>query len=383
MYGDSLQPIRVIALFFIPFVIINYLDSKDYRFLNIAYKFIFFLYLFIVFTILWTSDFQQGIKEIVYYLSHFSLFILILVFYAKANNPLKSLTKGWFVFIVLTLIIAFAEIFYDYHLSVSFMDADFQMHFNGGSVEKKFASVTFGNYNTYAMVLSMALPFLFGFLFLHKRYLTQLFAILVIVFSYFVLLINASRGGLIAGAIILIVWMVFAQKNKIHHLKAKFFILVPLALYALGNYMNFLFGQVSNRVSAGTSLDENRGRAKLFDSALDAFWEQPFFGSGIGSIQIEMELENVYIHLPHNLILEFLVQFGLLTTLIVCLAFLKMFIRIPQHSGFPKAILYSILLSFPIIFIINSTYLLHPITWVFLASLYCVSSFEKQNLNYD
>ncbi|WP_159038454.1 O-antigen ligase family protein [Brumimicrobium mesophilum] len=381
MYGDSLQPIRVVALSSIPFIIISFLETRDVKNINNVYKTSGLLFLWIVFTILWTSDIVQGAKEIFYYLSHFSLLILTILCYNKANNPLKSLTKGWIILISLSLVVAYFEIFYNQHLSVSLIESDFKIYVDGKGIYKKFASVTFGNYNTYVMVIAMALPFLFGFLFLHKRFQTQLFTILVITSSYFVLFINASRGGLIAGGIILLTWIIFAQRKKVNHPKIKMLILIPLAIYAIFNHINVILDQVSNRVSNGSSFIQDEGRMELFLSAFNAFWEKPFFGSGIGSIQEEME--NVLITLPHNLFLEFLVQFGLIATVVLCIILLNLFKNIPNLKSTPKAMLISIFLTFPLIIIINSTYLLHPIVWIFIASIYCIGSLNKSNISYD
>lgn len=378
MYGDSMQPIRIIALAAVPYITIQLFRHKKRTFQSKAFKSCIFLYIAFALSLLWTSDFNQGIKEIVYYFAHFSLFLLIVNLYFRAKTPLKSLFNGWFILIFISLIIAFIEIFFNVHMSVSLIPDDFQIQFDGISIQKKFASVTYGNYNTYVMVITMALPFLFGFLYSHKKLITQLITILVISFSYFVLMINASRGGLIAGGIILIVWAAFIQKEKVHHYRKKMMVLIPISIYAIYFHVNTIFDQVSNRVAAGTSLTEDQGRAELLKSAIDAFLRKPFFGSGIGSIQEEME--GVLIRLPHNLVLEILVQFGLVITLIVGYYFFRMFRNIPKLPLMNKTILVSILFSIPFIFIINSSYLLHPILWVFLASIYCVSCFKQAKL---
>lgn len=381
MYGESWQPIRIVALVSVPFSFYSYLKTRNLKPLNHAFKISTLLFVWISITFLWTSDTEQGLKEIIYYFTHFSLFILVLLLYFKANNPLKSLTKGWLILISITLICAFVEIFYNQHLSVNLIPDQFKVNVDGVGYLKKFASVTFGNYNTYILVICMALPFLFGFLYSNKNYFTQFFTILVITSTYFVILINASRGGILVGGVLLIVWGIFAQKYKVHHSKEKIAILLPIALYIVFNHTNMILQQLFNRVSGGGTYSQSEGRTELFESAFDAFLERPLFGSGIGSIQVEME--NVLIKFPHNLVMEFLVQFGLIATLIIGIILMFVFKNILKLSSFSKDIAISILVVFPIIIIINSTYLLHPLFWVFIASIYCISCLNKSNFAYD
>lgn len=380
-YGDSLQPTRLIALASLPLIIIQSIKSKKDSFVFKAYFISLALYIWFVISLFWTSDFTQATKEVIYYLAHFSLFILIAFLYSKAENPLKSLVKGWFLLIIITIPIAFIEIFYGFHMSVNLIPEDFHIRYYELNVFKRYASVTFGNYNTYAMLIAMALPFLFAYLYLHKKFISQLFAILVILLSYFILLINASRGGLIAGVIILLVWMFFIQKQKVHHYRNKMKLFIPISIFLFGYHINTIFDEVSNRSAANVSLIGDQGRIELFKSAINAFLQKPFLGAGLGSLQNEMR--DVTIFVPHNLILEFLVQFGAILAIVVAFLFFKMFIKIPKVEVFQKAILVSILLSIPFIFIINSIYLLHPLIWAFFASIYCVSCFKKNNYSYD
>ncbi|RYM34522.1 hypothetical protein ERX46_03880 [Brumimicrobium glaciale] len=381
MYGGAMQPIRMVSLASLPFLFIQFIKSKRNPLLFRAYLACVFLYLWIALSYFWSTNIEEATKEVVYYFAHFSIFLLIITLYSKATNPLKSLTKGWFILIVLTAFIAFIEIFYGLHMSVNLIPDDFHIRYYDLNVFKRYASVTFGNYNTYVMVITMALPFLFTYLYLHKKFITQFVAILIISFSYFVLMINASRGGLIAGGIILFIWILFVQKQKVHHIRNKLILLIPIAIFVIKYHVHTLFDQVTNRSAAGVSVVEDQGRIELFTSAINAFLQKPFFGSGIGSIQTEMK--NVTIFVPHNLVLEFLVQFGAVLGIIVAFLFFKMFIKIPKIEVLPKAILISLLLSTPFIFIINSIYLLHPVLWVFFASIYCVSCFKKQNYSYD
>lgn len=382
IYGDSLQPVRIATLASIPFIIYSFFKTKTTKPIANAFKACGLLYLWISISYIWTSDTVQGQKELIYYFTHFSLFLLVLLFYFKANNALKSLTKGWLILISITLVCAFYEIITDLHLSVNLIPDQFKVNIDGVSYLKKFASVTYGNYNTYILVICMALPFMFGFLYLKKNFFVQIFTILIIACTYFVILINASRGGILVGSIMLVIWIIFAQKFKVHYKKEKIAILFPIALYVIFNHTGMILEQLFNRVSGGGTFTQNdEGRIELFISAFNAFIEQPFLGTGIGSI--ENEMENVMIKLPHNLVLEFLVQFGIIATFYLGFILYVVFRDIIKLKSYSKAILISVLATFPLIIVINSTYLLHPILYVFLASSYCVVYLKKSKFSYD
>lgn len=376
--GGSLQPIRIFSLLFLPTVIIGALNLIRYPLIKFSYRFVSILYFYICLSLIWTSDINEGLKEIVYYLSHFSLLILVPLFFLKANKPLASLLRGWVIFIFLTQVVAFNEIFFDVHLSTSFFSSDEMINAGGTIVQKKFASVTFGNYNAYSMIISMALPFLFAHLYVFKKLRTQIITIIIICFSYFILLINASRGGIIAGGIIFLVFLFITRKQKINHLKMKSLILLPIAFIFLFKYSAIVFEQVSYRLYSGASFTQDTGRFELFNYALQAFYRNPFFGSGVGSLKVEMQ--DAYLTTPHNLLLEFLVQFGLFATLLFLFFLFRVFAKSTKKYFVVQFVIYSSFFSLPIISIINSGYLLYPILWIYIASLYCFSFLELQDI---
>ena len=380
LYGGPLQPIRVVSLALIPFIIISFFVGKEDPFIRHAYAFCILLFSFIILSFGWTMDMEEGFKQLFYYFSHLSLFLLIILFYSKASKPFTSLLKGWVFFIVLTQVIALTEIFFYIHLDVSFLTTESAVNFYGNGINKSFASVTFGNYNTYVTIITMALPFLFGFLYYKKRLTQQIFMISIIGICFYILIVNASRGGIFAGFIVLFIWFFLTIKRKINHLKEKLLVFTPILLIVIIKYTQPIFKQITSRLSTGTSLTEDHARLSIFKSALEAFYKKPFLGGGVGSVK--MEMQGALAVVPHNLFLEFLVEFGMIATIALVILFLVVFRGAFQKSFIKKLILISILISLPIVTIINSTYLLHPVLWVFIASIYCISKFnpEKSHL---
>lgn len=381
-FGDllgGLQPIRVFSLFSIPLIFL--LNTKfNTRLIDFA-KVLFLLYCFIVISLFWTSDRDQGFKEIFYYLIHFSLFFLVPLFEENSKKGLKSLLLGWVLFVFFTQLIAFNEIFFDSHLPVSTFQSDYTLSIYGDLAQKKFASVTFGNYNTYSMIIVMALPFLFGFLTIEKNFILHFFTLLVILFSYIILLVNASRGGILAGFVILTSYFLVSKRADIPYLKFKVLVGVPVILFFLFSYYFLIFEQIELRFRAGSSFFEDDIRLKSYSESIKIFLDNPLFGTGIGSLKLEMQ--KVGESLPHNLFLEILIQFGLFILILFISFVIIVFLNLKHLDLNRKIIVYSILFSIPFISIINSGYLLHPVFWVYLGSIYSLISKTKYNNWYD
>src|SRR5690554_6884015 len=148
-YGGALQPIRLFSLVTVPFVFWFYIKYSRNKQILKTIRAVIILYMFLVASLLWTSDVNEGFKEIIYYAIHLNLFLLIIMLFRKAHQPFYSLLVGWALFIFLTQLIAFNEIFFDVHLDLSKFESDKVMNAGGILVQKKFAAVTFGNYNGY------------------------------------------------------------------------------------------------------------------------------------------------------------------------------------------------------------------------------------------
>lgn len=379
LYGGDMQPIRLLSLAFMPYTLLSFITTTNrsqIQLFSVASA----LYLFIVLSILWTTDVSEGVKEVVYYTAHFSLFLAVINFYKKANLPLQSLILGWIVFISLTQIVAFNEIFFDQHLELSKFDSDRLMNVGGVIVQKKFAAVTFGNYNTYVTVLAFALPFLFGGFVIAKTKLQQTLSLSIIVFSLFTLFINASRGGLLAAFIITGIFIFFFRNLQIRNLKFILFLVTPILAFLIYKYFHVIIEQFSYRAAGGRSFTEDNARSELFERALEAFYNKPLFGGGIGSIEAEMY--GSFILLPHNLFLEIMVQFGFLVFLVFLVFLFKLYQKVMRTKiSLIKFVVIGALCSLPIVAIINSSYLLLPVFWVYLASLYCISIYPSTSNN--
>lgn len=372
-FGGAMQPIRLFSLAMIPYVF--WLSTKKRKLFSV-YIVVLVIYLLILLSLFWTSDLGEGFKEAVYYAAHLNLFVFTILLYDKANKPFESLIAGWSIFIFLTQIVAFNEIFFDKHLSLSIFESEKMINVGGMSVQKKFASVTFGNYNGYVTVVAFALPFLFAAFIISKTKKLQLASLSILVFALFSLFINASRGGILSAAVIGFVFGFFHKRLNLKNQRFNALLIAPVLMILIIKYFNVIFEQILFRQVAGSALMQDDSRTTLFSAAISAFLNKPLFGGGIGSLQKEME--GAAILLPHNMFLEVLVQFGIVFFMSFIFYIFYIFISgIRSRNNVVKFIIVSALLSLPITSIINSGYLLMPVLWIFFSSLYCVSRIKS------
>lgn len=145
----------------------------------------------------------------------------------KSQNPLKAISNGWLLFIFLTMPIAIWELSTGNHLSSGSYNLDAMGEY---AMLKPFAAVTFANYNSYVVMLCIALPFIINILF-NGPIKYRLLSVLALVFIFVVLAFNTSRGGILCFIIALSLF-VYAIYSRINFL----FKLVLILLLSYGIY---------------------------------------------------------------------------------------------------------------------------------------------------
>ena len=158
-YGEfellgAFTPIRLIGAFSACFI------AKNWKLLIYSgfarwSLLLFFWWLYMTLSLLWTPDIMLGIIYWFHFTCIIACILSIFLSTIKANRPLHSFSLGWAFFVIITIPIALWEITSGSHLSSG--------SFNDGAVLggewKKFAAVTFANYNSYSLMLSYTLPF--------------------------------------------------------------------------------------------------------------------------------------------------------------------------------------------------------------------------------
>lgn len=375
MYGGALQPIRVFIILFAPFTVLFYLKNRTIR-IKYLYEigtFLFWIY-YACITLIWVIDISSAIKEIFYLLVNFTGILLLFQLATKSNNPIRSVIKGWISFILLTLPVAFTELVFDMHLPVAILDADSAI--GGVGIAWKYASVTFGNYNSYNQVIVYSLPFIISSLFLYTKKNKSLFIWIIIIFCALIILTNGSRGSFLCLTITIIVFLFYSQKQKVNNLGLSFFITsVLLSIAYWGQKIFFLILLRSQELG----LTKDTSRIDILSAGLQKLKEYYFMGVGAGNFQINLKYINKLITAaPHNLLFEILVTYGPIITIMFLILFIRIIIRTHKNSNYiAKYIVTAILICAPFAFVIDSSYIEGVPVWLLIASLVVVS--DKQH----
>ncbi len=374
MYGGALQPIRIFIILFSPFTILFYLKDRTVRtkYLYEILTFIFWIY-YACITLIWVIDISSAVKEIFYLIINFLGVLLLFQLSTKSNNPIRSVVIGWISFILLTLPIALAEIIFDVHLSVAVMDADSTLGVIG--IVWKYASVTFGNYNGYNQLIVYTLPFIFSSLFLYTEKSKSLFIWLIVILCSLIILSNASRGSFLCLAITLMVFFYYTRKQKVNKLGLFLFlssIAIGVAFFAGKIFLLFLYRTQEIGLTKDTS------RLDIILAGMQKLKEHFFLGVGAGNFQINLKyIDKLLTVAPHNLLLEILVEYGPLITILFIIIFARIIAKARKNPNFiAKYIVYAMLLCAPFAFVIDSSYISGVPVWILIASLVIVS--DKQ-----
>ena len=373
--GGALQMPRLFCILLFPFFIEKYTFIGKYIKL-IVITIVCFLF-YCSFSLIWTPDISEGFKDLIYYIVHFILFLEIIAFSRLALNPIKSISTGWLIAVLLTIIIAMWEFQTGNHLPYCRNDADSVANLgNGVFVQAEYAAVAFTNLNTYVTFLCLAIPFLL-FIVANKKEenrIVYLIAIVLILISTYCILKNGSRGGFLSIIVQAGIYFLMKPKNKnwiiVVALLSAFFIFV---FTRYGD--DFIY--ISSRVSNG-NLTEGGVRFEIWEYALERLIESGGFGVGIGGMYEAMQGVPCRIYITHNFFIEVLLIHGLIFFIVFVYFVIKLLIYARRVKEFPiKVTLYSALISFPIWGIVNSGYLSHPFVFVGLASLFVYSDYKN------
>lgn len=366
IFGGSLQIIRLLGLLLLPVFIRNFqYKRKDLLIFVIIFCF-FEIYCFI--SLLWTPDYNEGLKELIYYPIHFLIFLEILLFSRLSANSYNMISLSWLISVILTLFIAFWEITTGNHLPLSkFEDGDITLNTGVETITRQFAAVSFGNFNGYVKFLCFALPFVFYQLFRKTGNRAMKFiSILTIFFSYLVIIINASRGGFLAIVIMTILYFILSPSSV-----SKYAIIVIFVLF--GTYLFSQYGEMFLTIVAKAGeggLTSDDSRIKIWTTSILILFSTLGFGTGVAGMTEALKSYAITPPKTHNLFIEILLQYGCVFFLLFLLYIVRIYFKARNNENIEfRYVIYIALLSLPFSSIIDSGYLLDPITFVFFASL--------------
>jgi len=366
---------RIFGILFFPSAVILY--AKYYRSIPLYIGlFVVVWILMSAFSLVWTPDMSEGIKYLAYNICSVAIYLEVILFAIKAENPVKSILTGWTLMFALTLVVALWEIFTNQHLPTNLTDDVSIMSMTGKRVWMLYASVTYGNYNHYVLVILYCLPFILASIAFFRR--IKIWYWILLVGAIFVLLMNSSRGGVACSAIMLTVMLCYFTKKRL--INRFIFYLLIAAICGLGvYYFETIFDQVVGRFTFEDIFKDDL-RQDIYSRTLKIFGDSFGIGCGIGGLQVSLEnLSANGISAAHNMFLEFLVQYGVIPFVFFIVVLYKTIKSLLKSdyviSRFIGLIMVCVIVPLSVI---NSNYLLNQIFWVFWASLFVLGHVTTQ-----
>ena len=292
-----------------------YVEGKRH---HVSVSYLFYIILLLVGIAFMDIPFNESIrKAIAFNLSGPVLLGLSAIYFYKRKIGIEELLDVLFYMVL--PIISMLSLLY-------FKTPDFKVIAFGGSANFE-ASGGYGP-NQVATILGMGVFIFTIHLFFKKRIFFMLF-LDIFIFMYLIFrgLLTFSRGGMLTAFIAITVFIFFyiiSTKDKLKNL-VKYAGIISLSAIALWLYTsNVTGGMLENRYTNKNARgieksDISTGRIDLFKGELDNFYENPFFGIGVGGSKFE-RMEDVGIEAAsHNEVSRLLSEHGMIGLIILIL----------------------------------------------------------------
>ena len=216
LIGNGVQPVRLFIIALSPVMFADVFVGPHKSIYYYRYE-----CFFLAFWLLWAAAFfykavdeVESLKNLLYLAIHILGFLEVLWAANKATNPQQSIKYGWLAIILLSLPVAAYEFLTDFHLAMSLQDTGNTLYVNGVHIERPFASVTFGNLNSYNTVLCWALPSLFLCNLYPRSKWEQTMGMVLMAFTSIIIVANASRGAILCLALMLMTYVYMLALNQ-------------------------------------------------------------------------------------------------------------------------------------------------------------------------
>lgn len=327
---------------------------------------------YLIISMLWVPDIKESIISFFHITTMFGVFLLFFYLSLKCRKLLYSITLGWSVFLCITLPIAYWEITTFNHLSSG--------SFNDSGTGKIFAAVTFMNYNSYVVMLIYALSFI-ACAFLQKVkgkwfFVVQFFLALIVV------LVNASRGGIMCSVIILLFLFLCTFKyTESKYLKSILIVLTVaiIALVIINIDSISIFQNIVSRMSGGGSFFNDSLRFAIWRRGFGSVMDNLFIGRGPGSMipTFTYKTDSLF-NYAHNYYLEMLIENGAVIAITYFVLIYKALMDLTKSGNVAVKFLgITIMVISVFLFIIDDYYTMRSGIWVFILCLIVLSSSDK------
>lgn len=376
MGGVLLLP-RTFSILFIPLLINT--PSSDYSIRKPKSLLIIWM-LWAIVSLAWTPSISEGVEQLILLLFNILYAYEILLFTTYSTIPLKVISYGWLISLMLNNTVGIWEIITDNHLSVSKFGSEHQLMVDGAYLIMRYANGFFSNYNAFVAFICCALPFLY-YLFTDasKKYV-KLIIIANLLVSIYILFMNGSRGGVLGLAIISAVYMLRLVKSG-NNKKLGIALFAVLGAFLIYNWDSLSY-IVLGRQSAINSIEEE-ARYSVWTNCFKVLIDSFFLGTGVGGTIESMRriAGSGAVLAPHNAFLEVLVQYGIFVFTIFLLLIKDTFVYAQRNTDqSTKTLVFSSLLSMPFIFVINSMNLINPFFWAFIISLFVFAKYDTNKI---
>ena len=370
----ALTPIRLIGAFGILYVVPQ--GKKIWPIFQNWLILIAIWFIYNIFAFLWVPEIEESFISFFHVTTMFGVFLLMFYSSIHCKRLLLSLTLGWVLFLCITLPIAFWEITTFQHLSSG--------SFNDIGPAKVFAAVTFMNYNSYVVMLIYAFTFICcAFL---QKIRGKFWILVLLICTMIVLLINASRGGLLCSAILLMVLFAFVflfSESKALKVTLIGCVIVG-ALYVLAHLDEISFLEnILSRLSGGGSFFKDSTRVTVWMRGFRTAMDNYLIGRGPGSMIHTMHYKTEsMVHYAHNYYLEMLMENGAIITLLYFVLFYRSLFQLAMSKVHTyKYIGIAVFSMSVVLFIIDDYYTMRSGVWVFFTCIVVLAA--QQNKDVD
>ena len=314
------------------------------------------------------------------------LFLEIIVFSLKAKRPLQTLAFAWVCAFLITSVVAVWEINTDHHLNSAKEVKDFRKDALGETMDKDYAVFTFYNPNTYAYYICLAFPIVLYLFFQSKKRLDHIRYLVPVILIIYIMSKNSSRGGLLTLAITLSTFLYFKMKGSSFRGKVYMIMCIVLLGLFLVLYGEIIFQALFFRLSKNDLFEDN-ARIVIWLASWRGFLDSYGFGQGAGSMIPVLEASKdipFEIYYSHNMIMELLLEYGLLITIGILLFLYRLFVLgIRINDSNIKSMVVGTILAFPFYSVINSENINLTFLWMFFATIYvfCINSVPNPQKN--
>ena len=340
--GGSFQPSRLILLLALTLLLAGSGSVALVRGAGPVYSAYLAILTLGVITLPLTEDLAAGVSLIV--TVALGMCAVLLVDRRPMVADARRVRDAWSSGLLVTLPFATYEIVTGNHFAFALE----QRHAGAEIGELPFASIFFGNYNNYSTYTCLAYPMLLGALLDKSSVVRRLMLLCGAAVCVAVTLINTSR--------IAMLFVAFATVASVFsgHRRSRLWLVALGAGAFLGvRASGFNWQYAQQRLTSGLLVDEQR--LGLTIAGIDALTRT--FGLGLGPGGFVAFIEGHYPQLipnPHNILMEFAVNFSLLSAFVFVALLGFLFIRTARHPALPPSVRFPLLVTIPFVPLIGS-----------------------------